>query len=351
MRDEQSGGAAMTPPPAVGAGTLRRLGAIGDGGRDVLSVYLDLDPARFPTPASRATELDALLSQAQRDGAAVDAERVQRLVAQDPQLLRGGRGLAIFSCAATDTLESVTLPAPVEPLAVLDSVPWLEPLAALVTADDWGVAALSRRGARLFRGGRRGLVEFAALSDDVHGRHRQGGWSQARYRRGIERAVAEHVAHATEQLLRAHRRRAFERLVVVAAPELWPTVERSLHAELRERLAGRVERDLEHASPEELAEAVAPVVEQAEREREQAALARLQEALARGGPAAAGTDEVRALLDQRRVAVLLAADAPREPEVEQLVDAAAATGVDVLVVRFDPQALAAHGPVAALLRW
>jgi hypothetical protein len=35
------------------------------------------------------------------------------------------------------------------PLAVLDTVPWLEPLAAMLTTGDWGVAVLSRRGAPL----------------------------------------------------------------------------------------------------------------------------------------------------------------------------------------------------------
>lgn len=256
----------MTPPPAVGAGTLRRLGTIGEHGEDVLSVYLDLDPARFPTPASRETELDALLAQAQREGARAEAERVRRLVQEDPDVLRGDRGVAIFSCAASDTLEAIDLPEPVEPLAVLDRVPWLEPLAALVTSEDWGVVVLSRRRARLFRGGRRGLVEFAALVDDVHGRHQQGGRSQARYQRGIEQEVVQHVERAAERLLRALRRRAFERLVVVAAAELRPTVERSLHAELRERLAGVVERDLAHAPPQEILAAIASLIDDAERE-------------------------------------------------------------------------------------
>jgi len=257
----------MTPPPAVGSGTLRRLGAIGEVGAEVLSVYLDLDPSRFPTPASRVTELDALLAQAQRAGAGAEAERVRRLAREDPDLLRGGRGVAIFSCAASDTLEAIDLPEPVEPLAVLDHVPWLEPLAALVTSEDWGVAVLNRRDARLFRGGRRGLVEFATLSSDVHGRHQQGGSSQGRYQPGIEQDAAQHFERAAERLLRAQRRRPFEQLVVVAAVELLPAVERSLHAELRERLAGTVERDLAHAPPQEILAAVAPLIDGAERER------------------------------------------------------------------------------------
>jgi len=233
-------------PPAVGAGTLRQLGTLGERGGGVLSLYLDLDPAHFPTPAARALELDALLAQARRDGAAVDAVHVHALLHDSPELLRGRRGLAVFSCAARGTLETIALPEAVEPMAVVDSVPWLEPLVALVTAENWGVAVVSAHGARLFRGGRRGLVEFATLADEA-------------------RAVDDHVRHAAAQMLRAHRRRPFEHLVVVAAPELWPVVETSLDRELRDRLAGRLEHDLEHAASDELVAAIVPVVESAER--------------------------------------------------------------------------------------
>lgn len=115
-------------PPAVGSGTLRRLSAIGEAGQPVVSVYLSLDPVRFPTIAARETQLDALVAQARRDGADADAAQVRELLRRDPALLHGERGLAIFSCAAAGTLEAIALPVPVEPLAVVDSVPWLEPL-------------------------------------------------------------------------------------------------------------------------------------------------------------------------------------------------------------------------------
>jgi hypothetical protein len=39
--------------------------------------------------------------------------------------------VAIFSSAKADVFEAVRLNSPVEPLAVVDTLPWLEPLAAL----------------------------------------------------------------------------------------------------------------------------------------------------------------------------------------------------------------------------
>lgn len=317
-------------PPAVGAGTLRHLGTLGESGSGVLSLYLDLDPTRFPTPAARAMELDALLAKAQRDGAGTDAAQVRTLLRDSPQLLRGERGLAVFSCAARGTLETIALPEAVEPMAVVDRVPWLEPLVALVTSENWGVAVVSRSGARLFRGGRRGLVAFATVTDGQQ--------------------VAEHVRDVAAQLRRAHRRHPFEHLVVVAAPELWPAIEASLPRDLGDRLAGVLEHDLEHAATDELVAAIVPVVEDAEWRRELLALARLRDALAAGGAAAAGVDEVGALLGHDRVALLLVPVAPRSQAVERLVEQATRAGAETLVVRHAADELRAHGPVAALLR-
>lgn len=137
---------------AVSADALERLGRLETAG-PVLSVYLDLDPSRFPTPAARDAELSALLSRAgARD---LDARRVRDAVKTHPDLTHGAQSVAIFSCAEAGALEVLALPEPVEPLVVVDTVPWLEPLAAMITAEDWGVAVVSRRAARLFRGGRR----------------------------------------------------------------------------------------------------------------------------------------------------------------------------------------------------
>ncbi len=256
----------MKAAGAVSASTLERLGRIKAEGNPVLSVYLDLDPSRFPTPGARDAELSALLAGAGADE--LDVKHVREAVRTHPELAHGAHGLAIFSCAASGVLEALAVPEPVEPLVVVDSVPWLEPLAAMLASEDWGVAVLSRRDARLFRGGRDGLIEFAAVSDELHRRHAQGGWSQANLQRGIEQQVSEHARHAAELLLRAHRRRPFDHVVIVASDRLWPVIEKSLHQDLRDRLAGVVARDLEHASERDIARAVAPVIDGAELERE-----------------------------------------------------------------------------------
>jgi peptide chain release factor subunit 1 len=368
----------LMPVASVSAATIERLSRIESAGESVLSVYLDLDPARFPTPGARDVELSALLGRAGAGG--VDAKRVREALNVDPELARGAHSIAIFSCAAAGILEVVALPEPVEPLAVVDSAPWLEPLAAMVTTEDWGVAVVSRRAARLFRGGPQGLVEFAVVRDDLHRRHAQGGWSQARFQRGIEGQVAVHVRHVAERLLRAHQRRPFEQLIFVASSELWPVVEASLHRDLRDRVAGVIERDLGDAATEQIMQAISPVIDRTEAARERVLIDRVEQGLRTGGAAAAGLDEVLAMLEQNRVEVLLVPDgadltAGRCPHcarlfasaegqcpddgaplivvdaIEHIVELAGQRSLEVVVVSHEPDALCAHGPVAALLHW
>lgn len=362
------------------AATLERLARFDTQHEPVLSVYIDLDPSRFPTPETRASQLGSLLDAARRQNAAEDADCVEAWLTAEPAIARGAAGLAIFSSQSSGLLEAVRLTKPVEPLAIVDTIPWLEPLAATISPGGWGIAIFSRRSGRLLRGGPGGLAEFAAMTDELHRRHAQGGWSQARFQRGIENRVAAHVRGVTDRLLRAHRRSPFDHLVIACAGELRPIIEHALDRELKDVLVAVVERDLEHAPVGQIAGIVAPLVEREERKHERELVARIEEALGTGGPAAAGLDEVASTLEQERVAVLLVPDradlragvcpicgrlladggrtcpfdgAPLAPvnAIEHVIDEAAGQAARVVVVREQREWLRDHGEIAALLRW
>ena len=252
--------------PAVGTGTLLRLNALRSGVDPVLSVYLDLTAARFPRPAARDAELQALIAGTGRHAEETDVKRVREMLHSMVGFAYGARGLAMFSSAGGSAFEAVPLPSPVEPMAVVDTTPWLEPLAAMFTSGDWGVAVVDRRAARLLRGGPRTLVEFAAVDDERQPGPAKSGWWRIRWRHGIEERDAEHARRLAGRLLRAHRRQAFDHLVVIASRELWPVIEAALHSDLRDRLAGLVDLDLGHAPAREILRAVAPVVQRAQQD-------------------------------------------------------------------------------------
>jgi hypothetical protein len=250
--------------PAVGTGTLRRLGELGTGGDPVLSVYLDLDSTRDPGATTHERELEALIGGVEPHAAQADVSRVRQLLRCLPGLTYGTRGIAMFSSAGGSVHAAVQLPCPASPMAVVDTIPWLEPLAAMFTTGDWGAAVLGRHAGRLFRGGPRTLVEFAAFERERHLGPVNGDLRRTRWRDRIEKP--EHAWRLAERLLRAHRRQAFERLVIIAPSEVLPVIEADLHSDLRDRLAGLVAQpDLERAPAPEVLRTVAPLLERADR--------------------------------------------------------------------------------------
>jgi peptide chain release factor subunit 1 len=383
-------------PVSLTAAALRRVAAVQADGHKVLSVYLDLDPSRFPHLRDRRAELDSMLAQAARrqpDGGAMSHEdhvalrdeldRVRALLSEKEWLSPpSARGLAIFCSLPAGVLEVVGVPRPVEPTAVVATRPFVEPLAELAAPERWCAMLVSRRASRIFGGTRERLSEVANVTDDVHRRHAQGGWSQARYQRGIEHEVDGHIGASCELLFNRFKRQPFERLLIGGPSELHERVHKRLHADLRRRLAGYLEIDVERSSADDVHRRALPAIEDSEQRREAEALTDLREGLAPSGHSAAGLDEVLALLNVRRVRSLLVAQRLRvsgltcaqcgwlgaggvqsacptdglalascEDVIEAAIEAALAQDAEVLSFHHHREELATYGSIAALLRY
>lgn len=224
-------------PPAVGLGTLSRLAAILAEDRPVLSVYLDFDPA---SPAACLRQFEALVDALDRQPAKADRQRVRMCLQTPLALAHGTRSIALFAAAEGSAHAMVPLPVSVEAMVVVEMIPWLEPVAGMLTSGDWGAAVLDRRAARLLRGGEAGLVEFAAAAPAM----RPGAGprtSSSTAPQAVRELAVERVEQLARMLARAHSRRPFERLVLAAPRELWAPVERGLPGDLRDRMVGTVE--------------------------------------------------------------------------------------------------------------
>ena len=58
------------------------------------------------------------------------------------------------------------------------------------------------------------LHEVISFGDDVHGRHDQGGWSQARYQRSVQEDVGHHLRHVARVLKDLLRIAPYQRLLI-----------------------------------------------------------------------------------------------------------------------------------------
>jgi peptide chain release factor subunit 1 len=292
---------------------LRRLAEVRLDRAVVLSLYLNLDPAEFATPPARATALRSLLDEADRTIRDLDDRPHQDLIDLRAALDRartelegglpteGAHALAVFSAPAADLFEVHRLPRPVPNRVAIRRSPLVAPLARLERRERWCVALVNRRDARIFRGSHDGLREIEQIHDLVFGQHDQGGWSQARYQRGIEKEKADHLKHTAEALMKHYKRRPFERLIVGGPREVVADFEPKLHDYVADRLAGRIEVDVEHSTPEQVLEAAQPCFDELEDRREADALERLGE----GTRAAVGLEDVLRALNERRVDTLV----------------------------------------------
>jgi len=169
----------------------------------------------------------------------------------------------------------------------------------------WLVLLANRSKARFFVGSAEGLEETDQLEDDVHRQHSQGGWSQARYQRGVDKEVEDHLGHAADTAFDLFKLRGFDRLLVGGPEETIGDLEAKLHPYLQERLVGRISCDVENAGLDAVRACAGEKIAEFARGREREALDRMAQGVGSGGRGAAGLAEVLAALNEARVEILL----------------------------------------------
>jgi peptide subunit release factor 1 (eRF1) len=360
----------------------------------VVSVYLDLDPERFATAPARASQIRSLLDEAtkaaerdetldheERVALREDLERVRRYLLSREPPFKGARALAIFCSLRDQLFEVIQISRPVQARVVIERKPYIEPLIVAVQERRWCVVLVSRRDARILTGAPDRLNERERIEDDVHGKHDQGGLSQANYQRSVEQEAASHLRHVADQVYRRWQRERFDCLALGGPHEVVARFAELLHDDLRRRLISRrVDVDVATAADDQIRTAVLGLVDDAERERERSALDRLTAALASGGRGAGGPQATLEALNERRVETLLLengidrhggrcprcglltvqthgtcpVDGTELEELEHLreavVEAALIQDADVIVVQRYPD-LGPHQGIAALLRF
>lgn len=298
--------------------TLRELAGFRSETGCAFSLYLDLDPSTTPTAADAETRFRSLLDRAGKEagnggGEHSHAEKVA--LRQDLERIQewwesefdrdGALGFAVFASSTDSLWRVLALPGTVRDAVQLGRELRVAPLLALADGSDGlFVAAVNRERGEVYRLRAGKLVEVADRSDEVPGRHDQGGWSQARFQRHIEKLIAEHLKAVSGEIEKRMRRVSGPQLVIVCPEDLRGEIEDMLSADVREAVVGWASAEA-HASPEQLLEIARPFFAHADAARIQEAVERWREERGRGGRAAAGWNETLAAASDGRVEVLL----------------------------------------------
>ena len=245
-------------------GRLRRLAELRPERGRVLSIFFNLDPSEFATPAG--TGHRGQLGRHRRGpqgrrgstaSSTTSAPRCARTSSACARCCRAPTSPRTAPTASRSTpaarptcSRSSASPHPIESRAVVDDHPCVEPLIRSGPDERWCVLLVNRKTARIFAGEATGLQEVDHIEGDTHRQHDQGGWSQARFQRSVEQEKLNHLGEALDTLFTRFKRRPFDHLVVGAPDELVGEVEQRLHPYLRDRLAGRLHVDVENSSAE-----------------------------------------------------------------------------------------------------
>jgi peptide chain release factor subunit 1 len=294
---------------------LRELAAFRTENGCAISLYLNLDPSEVPTQGDAQSRMNALLNVAEkvdrsdlthdaRAGLKADLERIARWF--DDEFERdGSRGIAVFAASLDNYWDTLPLPEPVPDGARVSREFYLAPLVPLLARlDGTIVAVVGREQGQLYRLFAGRLVPIVDQFEEQPGRHDQGGWSQARYQRHIEKLVQEHLKGLAEELDRNRRRLHSPKIVLVGSEETRSEFIEELSKEARDAIVGWVSAEA-HASPAELLEAVTPVLEQSQAKDEAEAIDRWREEAGRNGRAAAGWAQTLEAASDGRVDLLL----------------------------------------------
>ena len=346
---------------------LRELAAFRAERGCAISLYVDLDPGEAPTPAAVETRVNAQLAAAERlaeerkgsmsheerEGLKADLERLRRWFDDGFDRHGGVHGVAVFTASLDNFWSALPLAAAVADDVKIAGELYLAPLTEHVGRDSALVAVVGRERGQVFRLRDGALAEIADESDDVPGRHDQGGWSQARYERHIENIVEQHLRDVAGTLDRVVRKLRGAAVVLIGVEEIRSEFGQLLSKEVKDCLAGWASAEA-HADGPRLLEAARPVLDDWRRKREERLIERWREEAGRNGRAAAGWEQTLEAASDGRVELLLVQDGVDQRAYEcpkcgraQLTDGSCPLDGTTMERRDDGLDLAVHKTLAS----
>jgi peptide chain release factor subunit 1 len=283
-----------------------------------ISLFVNLDPSLSPTAGDAETRVHALLAAAEKSNGANDGGLThdQRVgLREDFERIRGyfknefdrdgAHGMALFAAGLDNVWQPSALIEPVPDKVRVGREFHLAPLIPLVGRGEGAiVAVVGRERGDLFRLRAGRLDEIAERTDEVPGKHDQGGWSQARFQRHIEKLVGEHLREVAEVLDRLVRRMRPPKVIIVASDETRGELEELLTNGTKHAVIGWTSAEA-HVGPAELLRLTSPILEASRARDEKELVEHWREEAGRGGRAASGWKETLEAASDARIETLI----------------------------------------------
>lgn len=306
----------MTSPtqpaqPVVTRADVERLVRFDGRGGRILSAYLDLDPERQVTRSYRIVLEDLVkaarepLDKDQVRDLDAEAARVQEWLEEERP---DARGLAVFSSSAAGLWMTFGLSASVPDRVSFDVHPLITPLLGVMEKlERYVVALVDKESARLLEVFEGRVEAVQAVTDDVPGKHDQGGLAQPRLQRHHEDHVLRHVKRVVQRLSEHLRDRPFDRLILAGPEEATTEVREHLPHELARRLIATVPAEM-FASDSEILKMTLEIEQRARRESDEELATAVIDAARSNGDGACGMSATLEAVWLRQILRLVVAD-------------------------------------------
>ena len=127
----------------------------------------------------------------------------------------GQKGLAIFASIEHDLFIAYKLGVPVEDLMVVDTSPYIRPLARMIgDYETFGLVILDNHRARIYVVSSGRIEEKDKLARDIMKKHKKGGMSQARFQRLRVGAIEHFLKEVADEMVKLFSKENIVKIVI-----------------------------------------------------------------------------------------------------------------------------------------
>ncbi len=210
------------------------------------------------------------------------------------------RNIAVFASHKNNFLKSISLPVKIDNLLVVDSSPYIRPLARI--QDEWEsftLVLLSSNHAKIFSVSFGDVEQKKNLSKDIMNRHKKGGCSQARFQRLRKGAIHAFLTEVKESL----EKTADKRIVLAGPGQAKIQFQELLPKHLSERIVDVIDIDID--DEKQLFTESIRLISDKEQQKSSDIVRQLKEEILKDGLAAYGVDETLQAVKNGQVELLI----------------------------------------------
>lgn len=211
-----------------------------------------------------------------------------------------GNNIAIFTSHKHNFLKYLSLNVKIKNLLIVDSSPYLRPLARI--HDEWESFTLllvNSNYAKIFSISMGQVENTKKLSADIMNKHKKGGFSQARFNRLRKGAIHEFLSEVIEAL----QKRADERIIIAGPGQAKLQLKSMLPKNLEDHLVETIDVNID--DEKELLKESIHLVSEKEKQKSHEAVQHLKQEILKDGLATYGIEETMDAVKNGQVELLI----------------------------------------------